>query len=83
MSKVTYFYNDNGKHYLVLEQAETPTDYNDHLTIALLKEMQSGEYVVAVNLGKTCWGHGHYFFDISDAVEDYNETVAKYSKACV
>ena len=89
MSGFNYFHNDNGLTYLIIEQVTVQAWCNDHLTIGLLKQENNGQYVVAVNLGETSWGHGHYFHPadyenaLADAVEDYVEQVNYYKGTCV
>jgi len=62
------FKNSNGREYKILAMNGNNM---------LLKELGREEYVCAWEVGKTCWGQGHYFMNEADANEYWNEHYAK------
>ena len=62
--KTKIFKNDNGSDYLIIKQDGD---------IALLVEIEGYDFVVTSYLSDHYWSNGSYYFDIDNALKDFNE----------
>ena len=85
MSTAIQFMNNNGRTYDILEVLnfnETDKKYYENswqqTRAMLLRDTNSGEFVVAQYVGEHEWGFGYYTDNIHDADNKYNEIVREY-----
>ena len=64
--KTKIFKNDNGSDYLIIKQDGD---------IALLVEIGGYDFVVTSYLSDHYWINGSYYFDVDEALKDFNERI--------